>query len=64
MMLVDKGYFDYDYEKVDAPPVYVERTEDEMRDWLAGFGIGTAVPKKPETTEEIQEHIIKQMEDK
>ena len=62
-MLLDKGYFDYDYEKVEKEEfvdwVDTIKSDEEVRDMLAGFGF-SHLKKKPETTEEIQNHIIKQ----
>ncbi len=68
MLLMDKGYYDYDFEKTEAyvPPVNWEDTiksEEEVDGILAMFGMG-ANRKKPETVEEIQAHILKQMEEK
>ena len=64
MLLLDKGYFDYDYEKVETHQEIVNwedtvKSDEEVADMLAMFGIGTRM-KKPETMEEIQNHIIKQ----
>ena len=64
MILVDKGYFDYDYEKVEKPTPIVDwedtiKSDEEVRSILTMFGMGGAV-KAPETLEEIQNHIIKQ----
>ena len=63
MIMVDKGYFDYDYEKSEKENVvtYEEsrRSDEEIRDIMAGFGIGVQ-RKRPETLEDIQNHIIKQ----
>ena len=63
MIMVDKGYFDYDYEKSKKENVvtYEEsrRSDEEIRDIMAGFGIGVQ-RKRPETLEDIQNHIIKQ----
>lgn len=66
MLLLDKGYFDYDFEKVDAPVPVVNwedtiKSDEEVQDILSMFGMGR---KKPATVEEIQDHIIKQMEEK
>jgi hypothetical protein len=61
-MLLDKGYFDYDFEKIETVEEYHEKTEEELKDILAGFGF-KQFAKKPETDEEIQEHILKQMEE-
>ena len=64
MMLIDKGYFDYDYERTEAPVVYKEKSSDELKGILSGFGFSQFEQKKPETLEEKQEYILKQMEDK
>lgn len=70
MILADKGYFDYDFEKfgmMEEGKDWAEtvRSDEEVDDIMKGFGFGKRVPKgkKPETIEEIQEHIIKQMEE-
>lgn len=67
MLLLDKGYFDYDYERVDAVGQTVNwedtvKSDEEVADMLAMFGMGPKVQAqmKPETTEEIQSYIIKQ----
>lgn len=63
MMLLDKGFYDYDYEKTGKPVILDGRTksDEELRGILTGFGIGTeAQLNKPETLEDIQSHIIKQ----
>lgn len=64
MLLVDKGYFDYDFESFEFEmPVLWEdtvKTEEELHEMLSGFGFGISKPKEPETLDEIQEHIIKQ----
>ena len=63
-MLLDKGYYDYDFEKCERELRWEDtvRSDEEIRGILAGFGIGVA-RKKPETTEEIQNHIIKQIKE-
>lgn len=67
-MLLDKGYFDYDYEKVEKSPQFVDwvdtiKTDEEVVDMLSNFGFSHLKKKKPETTEEIQNHIIKQIKE-
>ena len=62
MIMVDKGYFDYDYEPTEKPTPRVNwedtiKSEDEVQGILAAFGLGT---KKPETLEDLQNYIIKQ----
>ncbi len=63
MLLLDKGYFDYDFERSEKEEVVTwedtVRSDEEIREIMAGFGIGVK-RKKPETLEEIQNHIIKQ----
>ena len=63
-LLLDKGYFDYDYEKTEREDIVrwedTVRSDDEIREIMAGFGIGVQRKKKPETLEEIQNYIIKQ----
>jgi hypothetical protein len=63
MMLLDKGYFDYDFEKVEAPEPIIDwedtvLDEEETANVVAMFGIGRR--KKPETIEEIQTYLIKE----
>lgn len=65
MLLLDKGYFDYDYEKPERPEESATfdntvKSDEEVENMLSLFGIGTRSKKKPETLEEIQNHIIKQ----
>lgn len=63
MIMIDKGYFDYDFEKSEKETVvtYEEsrRSDEEIRDIMAGFGIGVQ-RKRPETLEEIQGYLIKE----
>lgn len=67
MLLLDKGYFDYDYEKTEKPAELVNwedtiKSEEEVDGILAAFGM-TANRKKLQTEEEIQGYILKQMEE-
>ena len=64
LQLIDKGYYDYDYEKVSKEPEIVDwadtvKSDEEVQDMVSLFGFGRK-QKKPETTEEIQEYLIKQ----
>lgn len=64
MLLIDKGYFDYDFEKfgiLEHGKDWAEtvRSDEEMDEIMKGFGFGRRT-KKPETLEEIQSHILKQ----
>lgn len=62
MLLLDKGYFDYDFEKVAREVKWEDtvKSDEEVADMLSMFGMGPKARKKPETTEEIQNYIIKQ----
>lgn len=64
MILLDKGFFDYDYSIPDDKKEFVDwadtvKTEEELHDMLSGFGFGTG-KKRQKTLDEIQSHIIKQ----
>lgn len=64
MMLVDKGYYDYDFERVKAKikqVTYEEsvKSESEVRGLLARFGIGQK--SSEESLEELQEMAMKQL---
>lgn len=61
-MLLDKGYFDYDYEKVERPAPAVDwestiKSDEEVAEILSIFGVGQ---QKPQTDEEIQQYILNQ----
>lgn len=66
-MLVDKGYYDYDFErKVKVERILVENTmksEEETRSLLARFGFGATKPKE-ESLEELQEMAMKELNEK
>ena len=67
MLLLDKGYFDYDYEKVEAQKEIVNwedtlKSDEEVADMMAMFGFG-GCKKKPETTEEIQEYLMQNIKE-
>lgn len=58
-MLIDKGYYDYDFERLKAvtKPITFEDTaksDNEVRDLLSRFGIGNSKPKE-ESMEELQQ---------
>lgn len=67
MMLIDKGYYDYDFErKAKVERILVENTmksEEETRSLLARFGIGNA-KRSEESLEELQEMAMKEMDKK
>jgi len=60
MILVDKGYYDYDFEE---PPKKEQeltgqgKSDEEVRDALLKFGFGHL--KKEKTDEELQDYILK-----
>lgn len=65
-MLVDKGYYDYDFEhqrEVARQSLYEEtvKSESEVRGLLARFGIGKP---REESMEEIQELAMREFEQK
>lgn len=65
MLLLDKGFFDYDFEKVDKPAPIVNweetiKSDEEVQGILSMFGVGQ---RKPDSLEDIQSHIRKQMEE-
>lgn len=59
MMLVDKGYYDYDFERVKAQAQLLwedtVKSETETRNLLARFGIGKP---KEQSIEELQEYVM------
>lgn len=59
-MLVDKGYYDYDFERVKANAQLLwedtVKSETETRNLLARFGIGKKTEEK--SIEELQEYVM------
>ena len=64
MMLYDKGYYDYDFERIEKEAKWEQTilSQEELAGKLSMFGIGKKKPE-PMSLEEIQEHVIKQMEE-
>lgn len=65
-MLVDKGYYDYDFERVKAKVKQVTyeesvKSDSDVRNMLARFGIGKA---KEESLEELQELAMNELKEK
>lgn len=65
-MLVDKGYYDYDFERVKAKvkqALYEDtvKSESEVRGLLARFGIGKP---KEESLEELQTLAMNELNEK
>lgn len=61
MLLMDKGYYDYDYEAVKAVPkqkTYEEtvKSDEEIRDILGRFGWG----KQKLSPEELQREVMEE----
>ena len=66
MMLVDKGYYDYDFEhkKEKVRQALYEDTvknESEVRGLLARFGVGQ---KREESLDELQKMAMEQLNEK
>ena len=66
MMLVDKGYYDYDFERKKEKvrqALYEDtvKSENEVRSLLARFGIGQPKPSE-ESLEKLQEMAMKEMD--
>ena len=63
-MLIDKGYYDYDFKAVakrQKQLLYEDtvKSEEETRNLLARFGIGTATKEpKDMNMEELQEYAM------
>ena len=71
MMLIDKGYYDYDFKAVakrQKQLLYEDtvKSEEETRSMLARFGIGTASQKDPKDMdmEELQEYAMNDINSK
>ena len=67
MMLIDKGYYDYDFERKKEKvrqALYEDtvKSESEVRGLLARFGIGQK--RSEESLEELQEMAMKQLNEK
>ena len=68
MILIDKGYYDYDFEKIEKPKppddwIDTVKSDEEVNGLMAMFGFSARVGKKPETTEEIQDYLIKNIKE-
>lgn len=69
-MLIDKGYYDYDFKAVAKKQkqlLYEDtvKSEEETRNLLALFGIGTAMKEpKDMTMEELQEYAMNDINSK
>lgn len=68
MMLIDKGYYDYDFKTIPQKPTVIlfeDTVKDEVqtKSMLARFGIGTAAQKDPKDMdmEELQEYAMNEI---
>lgn len=63
-MLIDKGYYDYDYEcvKANAVVLYEDtvKSETETYNMLARFGIGK--PCKKDNVEDLQKYVMNELQ--
>lgn len=63
-MLIDKGYYDYDFKAVEKKPARIlfedtVKDEEQTRTMLARFGIGTkAKEPKDMSMEELQKYAM------
>lgn len=69
MMLVDKGYYDYDFEikkDIVRQALYEETVKDEseVRGLLARFGIGQKRSESEDSLEELQKMAMKELNEK
>lgn len=57
MMLLDKGYFDYDYEKVEKHVNWEDtiKSDEEVNNLLSIFGL-----RQKQTDDELQQFVIKE----
>lgn len=67
LMLIDKGYYDYDYEQpkkqIDVNVRRAAMSDKKLSDTLARFGVGVKKPKDM-TMEELQAYAMAEAEDK
>lgn len=66
-MLLDKGYYDYDYEKPSErteAALTAVKSDDELEAHLKGMGFGVKPKKKTLTPEELQAEVMTEMKDK
>ena len=66
LMLIDKGYYDYDYEEPKKRKLEVRRpsmSNNKLSDMLHRYGVGVKPPKEM-NMEELQEYAIRNIEKK
>lgn len=67
LMLMDKGYYDYDYEKPSArveAAMTAAKSDDELEAKLRGMGLNVRPKKKPLTPEELQAEVMAEEKEK
>lgn len=64
LMLIDKGYYDYDFEVVEKTVTFEDtiKTDEEVSEMASRFGFGAKKTKKLSemTAEELQAHAMKE----
>ena len=66
-MLLDKGYYDYDYEKPSErteAALTAAKSDDELEAKLRGMGLNVRPKKKTLTPEELQAEVMTEIKDK
>ena len=57
-MLIDKGFYDYDYEAVSEKAVRHEQSEERTNNMMKRFGFGKKDEHHPMSPEEIQKEVM------
>lgn len=57
-MLIDKGFYDYDYEAVSEKAVRHEQSEERTNNMMKRFGFGKKDEHNPMSPEEIQKEVM------
>ena len=57
-MLIDKGFYDYDYEAVSEKAVRHEQSEERTNNMMKRFGFGKKEGQNSMSPEEIQKEVM------
>lgn len=57
-MLIDKGFYDYDYEAVSEKAVRHEQSEERTNNMMKRFGFGKKEGQTSMSPEEIQKEVM------
>lgn len=57
-MLIDKGFYDYDYESVSEKAVRHEQSEERTNNMMKRFGFGKKEGQTSMSPEEIQKEVM------